>query len=1720
MPGESSRAPRPSKPSWKSDGGSSSRPGRSNREWTRGPKPEAERKLPRSRTLRIATAAVLFAASVALIIMLILWIRPVQPGCVVLIGADYATNLTTPPNVFGFEGLLGIHKLKERSRRYSVFGPRPLRLLQPEHPLVLDKSDDWDKLIETLTTDLAKKRIEEPTLIFVLSLNGVSDPDQGPYLLPNSAKGPEDRLPVRKVIQDLGKLKGKNKLLILEAAWAPSDWQRGMLQNDFARQLKDLEREIAQVPDLWVMSAAGPDERCWASEGLRRTIFTHFLIEGLAGRAAGTGRRINLDELFEYVRGNVRNLSLKTRGAVQEPVLLPHVDASGKKYTNEEFRERAQRLELIATGVPSEFKAPQAPDTQGLDQEWETFKTLAAADPSPAIYTPRQWRAYRALLVRYDELVRAGATNPAAEIKGRLKKLKQNIEEGRTLSKLATSVGNSLVFNAIQGGPVDDPSPSGTDFGQFWTASDASLEKVWQSLKGEESSRNETRRRLLRARVDHFLIGRGAQDASGNLEAAARRLGLTRENDIQPAEAHFLRMLNGNLRVRNPESPVWEPVQRSLEVRRLAERAALGVGEKAISFQYCEQVQPWIEPLIVKADDQRRQAEDLIFSTAKNGWSLADQSLAEAGALYKRAVNRAQPIRAALLVRDQVLADLPEYSRWLAHRLPSKLDDSLADTVEAVWENTHKLIKLLDAPNARVGDAPENNADLDMISLLVRDVERGFADIQKEFASQEIDQERKDGGDWDAVSAAAAVTCFHPDADDVELHRKFRQRLVDIGKRDIVDAQLEKTSTTETSSGQPVQATETVQQRAEIEGRMALAVLGRPWYDDTELFRKDQDWDYERIANNLRNFRKDEKDPWHVALAKVGSKIGLRWQKLLPVMDIAFTETGKLDAASVLARLRVSDRCSRLLDGARAEADDSREATARYRERLVHNLLIWLAGRTWLDHWYDEEPKSSPYYKIAGGKYIDDAERLVPGSLAVKQAREQLNQPSELALMKSKAVVWTSEVDRPISYQIEEVGKVPPGSPVVAASPGDFLDLNQAEEDVWRVAPRGTGEQLAQVAAFSVTSPFLKTQEEAPTLTKPEIRDTNFDVKGFFRGQEFHGRTEVQIHPLPEIHMLGPDFTNRPGAIAVRAQRDVLDQFGVGNGAITIVLDCSGSMRELIGNQSKIVQARQALNDVLATIPPGTTLSLWTFSQARGNQVVDENHPRPEDVEDSKAPERTIQRLYGPLAWDPARRPDLVRRLDQLKPTWQTPLVESMVRAKVDLAKAKGFRTMLVLTDGADSRFSKTHPGVEIAKFLGEQFRDTGIVLNMILYSQTQAELQGANKQFGVALGQLDPPGKLVSVKEVSRLRAELQSALKQQLAFKVFGDNARGKTLAEHTVTDAENEPNDWLTLDSPTDTYRIQVQTDRVNECSVVVKRGERLVVNLVSKPGQPGIAFERALFSDDFNTEKSSKLRKDAGNWRLAFLENKAQIGTNRLQLFATLEPKTTETDYLSQRKPYFTWFSLSSEFGKNEDGDFAVRWRERSLYPGPAWQFDVPSWALDLAGNPSRPTATVWWNPYTDPEPVATLTRQAGNFSAPLAINELKVQVGALEEVVIESVRFEEHLVDLRPGAKPEPCLVVRLRYPKGKPHWIDPKNLGIETPRGYAHRFYTRANRYTGLFWPVTRETIEKELTVLSLVSLERFKERAREGKFTMELPLQPPVRENQLDPPPPPKVGD
>jgi hypothetical protein len=201
---------------------------------------------------------------------------------------------------------------------------------------------------------------------------------------------------------------------------------------------------------------------------------------------------------------------------------------------------------------------------------------------------------------------------------------------------------------------------------------------------------------------------------------------------------------------------------------------------------------------------------------------------------------------------------------------------------------------------------------------------------------------------------------------------------------------------------------------------------------------------------------------------------------------------------------------------------------------------------------------------------------------------------------------------------------------------------------------------------------------------------------------------------------------------------------------------------------------------------------------------------------------------------------------------------------------------------------------------------------------------------------------------------------------------------------------------------------------------------------------------------------------------------------------------------------SWFELMPKDARGEP-DFALRWRERGQYPAPVWQFDVPQWVADPGGlGKAPPVVKAWWSP-GDPDPAARL--DLAPFTTPEAVNQHEIRLADGKSVIVESIRLEDHLVDHQPGEDPasEHCLVVRLDYRKeGSPVLIDPEGLrpdGIELG-GYEHRLYTRAGKYAGLFWPVTRDQI-KRLKSLSLISVAQFRTEAAKQQHTIEIDKLP-----------------
>ena len=383
-----------------------------------------------SRSVRLFASFVAFAACLGVVVWLIwMFSHPGRPAWSCSAPITPATS-PCPTTLWATRDSPAIEQLARRAKPWALFKPAQLQVIR--NP---SGQRPWSgpRIGMTLIASL-EKGFGEPTLILVLALHGGSDAD-GAYLMPNQMKRPEDRLDMRKVIDSMKKLPAETaKVLVVEGAQVASDWRLGMLHNDFARRLKELEPEIRAVPNLWVLSGCDEDQRCWASEGLGRTIFHYYITEALrGGRAAGPDGRLSLDELYRYVRENVRRWAWAARGP-----------SRNRSSSRPSVRRRCGCRSLRA-GAPRPGDGPPrhgrgqsagqgagaAADRDALTRAWLEYRQLDALVPHPSAYSPMRWRAYGAALVRYEQLLLAGAAEAAEPVREQLSQLEQAIRKDR-----------------------------------------------------------------------------------------------------------------------------------------------------------------------------------------------------------------------------------------------------------------------------------------------------------------------------------------------------------------------------------------------------------------------------------------------------------------------------------------------------------------------------------------------------------------------------------------------------------------------------------------------------------------------------------------------------------------------------------------------------------------------------------------------------------------------------------------------------------------------------------------------------------------------------------------------------------------------------------------------------------------------------------------------------------------------------------------------------------------------------------------------------------------------------------------------------------------------------------------------------------------------------------------------------------------------------------------
>jgi hypothetical protein len=1687
-------------------------------------KPNTAAKPPHGGILGTAGPVLAFVACLGLVIWLILMlIRPAQVA-VVLVGADYATNLAVPQNVLGWEGLAAIEKVVKARRRWALFQPASLHLIPNHGNKTLAGKHQWDELIAEL-----KKGFRENTLLLVVTLHGGTKGGRA-YLMPDLMASPEDGLDLEAVIESLGELEPiKHKILVLDGAIVPADWRLGMLHNDFAGALRRLEPKIRKVPNLWVLSSCSVDQRSWASEELGSTAFLHYVCSALRGEADRSGRQLTLGTLYNFVRARVRKWAWNARGALQEPMLLPDPKAEGGS-DKTEGRDPAKVLLAAAQRAPAP-QPPPPPDEEKLRKAWARFSALDTAVPHPAIYAPQHWREYRATLVRYEELARGGGTDPgspAERIADRLSELDSQLQEARFLKKLATSLQTSFVSSAIAGGMVEPAGSYPREFVNFVAATrPGEAEKVYSELEASAASGPGDLRRPPRSRLGEYLLAYAADaPLHQKLPRAAQLLTtLQGSEEILPAEAHFLRMLSSMVPPLK-ERPVLEGlVRKALILRGHAERAALGVAASPrpraaapTEYHYVEQLHPWIKDKVAAADLARRQGEDQLFSYSEQDWAGAGRDLARASQLYDEASDRASRVRFALAVRDRLLAALPDYSRWLAHRRPGELQDDLPALLSRLWRKAHELDQLLALPST--------SAELGSLDAGAQTLDKEFKQLHDQFIQQATAEKGRVGEDWEAADAADAVA--FSEGPELDSRSRIWDRLDNIRKRDQeVAATVAAGSAADPGPDESKRVIDQARRRASVQGAMALAALGESWFKDPAQSEQQQA-NYEKTLDLLQHLADgDRADTWHQEAARTGDHIGARWRALAGQIKVLTSEENGIgDSREFETNLTQADRMARALIAA---PEQTAEPAGRLREKRVHDLLIWLAQRAWLDHWHDENPQAKePYYRSLGTSYLADAAKLFPElDKSREEARALIAAKGDLKLEGPVSAVLTSERVAPLSFRVVDAGKVPPGGiPVVRSRPDPSLEMVAGARE-YQGAPRTESPERVE---FRIGSPLIREFERFqdghdPRYAKPQPRTAPFRVEGFFRGQRFSMTTEVALHPVPDLVALGRATPEPPlASIAVRANPEIIDRFGQGTGSLAIVLDWSGSMDEAVpGAPAKFQQAKDALASVLKQVPEGTRLSLWIFSQIPKDQPV----PHRDDPINLR-PQLTITQLREPAGWNAKQAQALIEKLDRFRPFLHTPLVAAMWKAaETDLKSAKGLKTLLVLTDGQDDRFSSDEElnptRMDIPTFIGARFANLGIRVNMVFFAQSpnpdelKVELGEARATFTPALAKLEPPGRFFEARNLPELISSLRRAVGQKLACQI--EKPDGSSVSEEPLevtNPAKRESDRWYAEGLNPARYKLRVVTDRTDQAEINLESGDRLIVRLAPEQGDK-IAFERALYGEDFQDAEFM----EKPDWRLTVLAH-CQLRRNaldRLALLAALEARS-KLNPIGQLNPQLVWFELGGAGIEHANAQIALRYRERVGYPAPVWELDVPQWPAQAGAAPAGPAQAVlkawWWDPNkTLPEAaVEKVNLDQGPGPQDVFLKDGKT-------LVIEFVGLEPgHFVEAQPGEPPRPepfCLVVRLAYPKDEPYCVDPEPLRQLMGPRYEHRFYSQAGngKYTGLFWPINPSQRER-IKSLQLISLRRLRQIAEKNQTSVSITLPKPRGESK--PPDPPQA--
>jgi hypothetical protein len=586
-----------------------------------------------------------------------------------------------------------------------------------------------------LRGELAHLRTRPANEGILLHLSALARTAKGTvYLLPSDADpdDPGSWVPLGEVMDALHDCPARHKVLILDVARPSADARLGILADDVATRLPTLlEPEVGKDPALlFVLLPCSPGEVALASDELGLSVFGHYLVEGLRGKADGynpAGRvdeTVTLDELAEYVRSHVDRWAWENRHLHQIPLLLAK---------DPEQARRVQLTLMRVVGKVTPQAAQEATSPDALTRGWKLLDTWREGRIFE--FAPRRYRELEATLIRSEQQWAARNVD-AASLNGQLGERLADIErnEARDLAQVPHPPARSLAVALARGEKPPEiqavEALRGLAKEAVEVAAEAKKAKDPAAVTAAFQKKLDAVRKPFEKKpfALHWVVFEAAADDpaldADRLRFYAGRLTDWDQDDPRYAETLLLRRLADLQPDRRTGTWPQELVQRALQVARDGEKAIACQAQRRRGKEIVALLEPralpWVRNVLSAAVRDRREGERRLFRGDGRQWKQADDSLRQADQEYEKALDLIGAVAEAHRLLQDTGVFLPEFAPYRLATPNPEL--STKDWDEAVRQAGDMADYLAHPERQEVRTLADLSAVLDDIRGRIRDL--------------------------------------------------------------------------------------------------------------------------------------------------------------------------------------------------------------------------------------------------------------------------------------------------------------------------------------------------------------------------------------------------------------------------------------------------------------------------------------------------------------------------------------------------------------------------------------------------------------------------------------------------------------------------------------------------------------------------------------------------------------------------------------------------------------------------------------------------------------------------------------------------------------------------------------------------------------------------------------------------------------------------------------